>query len=231
MRILIVAAGLALAAGTAVADDTTSPFDDAAKGAQYVRKLDRMVWALTAECEQGDDVARRQCRILRDVAAAKIRGATLVVDAPGAVEIGTWDAAGKATPITVYGCAACGDGITVDGTAWLVVANKAAPKVSHGKVEAAVLDDTLKPVPKDALATGWKTTAGPRLRTQLIFKVPTDEKKAMWSRDGQKGLAVEVVGFRVWDQCDGSVLAASPESGPGPTDKKTCGASVETGKG
>jgi hypothetical protein len=207
------------------------PFDEAAKDATRVRKLDRVVWAMTATCEAGDDLAKRQCRILRDAAASKLRGTKLIVEvASGAVEIGEWDSGGKATPITVRGCVAC-DGIAVDGTTWYVVSNKAAPRVLPGSIEAAVLFETVKAFANDALASGWKKMIEPRLRTELIIKLPDDETKAVWNRDGASGIAVEILGYRVWDLCDGSILAASPESDKGRTDTKTCGDSVQATKG
>jgi len=231
MRLTVLAVLFCLAAPRVAAADDTSPFDEAAKDATRVRKLDRVVWALTATCEGGDDLAKRQCRILRDAAAAKLRGTKLIVEvASGAVEIGTWDSGGKATPITIRGCVAC-DGIAVDGTSWYVVSNKAAPRVLPGSIEAAVLFETVKAFANDALASGWKTMIEPRLKTELIIKLPADETKAVWNRDGASGLAVEILGYRVWDLCDGSILAASPESGKPRTDAKTCGDTVKSTKG
>ena len=222
MRRILLAAVFCLAVpGVAAADD--SPYDAAAKDATKVRKLDRVVWALTATCEAGDDLDKRQCRILRDAAAAKLRGTKLRVEVKsGAVEIGAWDSGGKATPITVRGCIDC-DGVKVEGTTWYVVSNKSAPRILPGSVETAVLYETVKAFQNDALATGWKNMIEPRLRTEMVVKLPADEAKAVWNREGVRGLSVEIVGYRVWDACDGAVLAASPESGKGPIDKKTCG--------
>lgn len=222
MRLPVLAALVSLAVPAIAAADTNSPWDDAASDATRIRKLDRVVWALTATCEQGDDLNQRQCRILRDVAAAKLRGKKVIVEVSGATEIGAWDAAKKSTPITVRGCADCA-GIEVDGQKWYVVANKAAPKISGDKVQAAELTETAKPFANDALASGWKDSAGPRLRTELILTIPADEKKAVWNRDGARGLAVEVLGYRVYDACDGSIVVAEPDSTSGPSDRKTCG--------
>jgi hypothetical protein len=230
MRLPVLAALIALAVPAVAAADTNSPWDEAAKDATRIRKLDRVVWALTATCEQGDDLNQRQCRILRDAAAAKLRGKKVIISVTGAVEIGAWDAAKKSTPITVRGCASC-DGIEVDGQKWYVVTNKAAPKISGDKVVAAALLETDKAFANDALSSGWKDSAGPRLRTELILTVPADEKKAVWNRDGARGLAVEVLGYRVYDACDGSIVASEPDSQNGPSDRKTCGKDVAKPKG
>src|SRR5687767_8925470 len=166
MRLTALAAVFCLAVPSIAAADG-KPFDEAASGANRVRKLDRVVWALTATCEGGDDLAKRQCRILRDAAAAKLRGQKLIVEVTsGAVEIGAWDSGGKATPITIRGCIAC-DGIAVDGTTWYVVSNKGAPRVLPGAIEAAVHFETVKAFANDALASGWKTMIEPRLRTEM----------------------------------------------------------------
>jgi hypothetical protein len=209
--------------GTAIADDS-SPFDAAAAKAQRVRKLDRMVWALTASCDQGDDLDRRQCRILREGAVERMRGATVLVDvAPGAFEVGAWDAAKKSTALTLRGCVSC-TGVEVDGKKWYVVSNKQAPKISGDKLQAATIHETAQTFADDAAAREWQASVVPRLRTQMLVKVP--DKKAIWNRDGAHGLAIEIIGYRVYDACDGSIVVSSPESGSVAADKKACGAAV-----
>jgi hypothetical protein len=40
---------------------------------------------------------------------------------------------------------------------------------------------------------------------------------------------MDVVGFRVYDTCDGAIVCASPTSGPGEVDKKACGTTIAEG--
>src|SRR5687768_8627834 len=92
--VLVAAAVLAIdlvSGASAHADDKWS---ELARTGTAVKDVESVVWALTATCEKGDDVTRRQCRVLRDAAAARLKGATIVVDAPAsAVEFGAFDPA------------------------------------------------------------------------------------------------------------------------------------------
>jgi hypothetical protein len=217
------------ATAPALADDApdVSPFGEAAGKAQHVRSLDRVVWSLTASCEQGDDLSRRQCRVLRDAAAARYKGATLLVDVTGegAFVLDAYDNGAKAAPLTLRGCVDCA-GVEVDGKKWVVVANKAAPKVSGGKIEAVALHETVRQFKDEAAATTWRTTIVPQLRTQMLVKIPAD-KKLSWQQGDVQGLAFEVVGFRVYDACDGQVLFASPEANAIAPNTKACGKTAE----
>lgn len=221
------AALLVVAGRPARADDAgdPSPFGETAAKAQHVRSLGRLVWALTATCETGDDIARRQCRIMRDAAAGKLRGATLLVDVPDAVDLGAYDKAGKAVPFEVRGCVACG-GLALDGTTWVVVGSKAAPTADGDKVRAAVIGDSIKPFRDEAAAQTWRAQVQPRLRTQMIIRVP--DKKLTWTPGKVSALGVDIVGYRVIDACDGTVLLSSPEANAVAGDKAACGAVAPT---
>ncbi len=64
------------------------------------------------------------------------------------------------------------------------------------------------------------------MRVQLIVKLPP---KPRWSDSGKNGIALDVLGFRVFTSCDGGIVTASPTSGPAERDGKPCGpVTVET---
>ena len=50
----------------------------------------------------------------------------------------------------------------------------------------------------------------PRLVGELVFRLPA--AAAIWSEGGKSGLFVEPVAWRLWDACDGTILAAQPAS-------------------
>ncbi|MEZ4367649.1 MAG: hypothetical protein R2939_15440 [Kofleriaceae bacterium] len=218
--VLLAAAAVGLAAPSTAHAEAT--FDELAAAATSLPSASSLVWALTATCDAGDDLARRQCRLVRDRAAETLRAGTLLVDVePGTLEVGAWDVNKKSTPIVLRGCLAC-EGVEVGGKRWHVTAAGAGTgeaQVIKGGVRGAVLHETARTFRDDAAAVAWRQTAVPRLVTQLLVRVPA---QPTWRRGGRDGLTLELVGYRVYDPCDGLVVLAQPAAAPGPANKQAC---------
>ncbi len=230
MRIGGIAVLLSIISGAAYAGTTpvtpapmASSFDQAASGAVRIarRDLAGWAWALTATCDQGDEMAQRQCRVIRDARAQQIKGQTFVVDAePAAFFAGGWDPAKKSITLTVRGCIACAP-VDVGGKKVFIVTNKAAPTDTGETLQAAVIHETAKVFDDDAKANEWEAKAIPRLKIELVFAVP--QGNPLWSRNGKDGIAVNVLAFRVVDPCDGGVVCSSGGAAAMDPDKTTCG--------
>lgn len=198
-------------------------FDQASAGAVRLarRDLPGWAWALTATCADGDELAQRQCRVIRDARAAQIKGRTFVVDAePAAFFAGGWDPAKKSITLTVRGCVACAP-VDVGGKKVFIVTNKAAPTDTGETLQAAVIHETAKVFTDDAAANAWEAKAIPRLKIELVFSLPAGNP--LWTRNGKDGIAVNVIAFRVVDPCDGGVVCSSGGAGGMDPDKKMCG--------
>lgn len=201
----------------------TQTFDQLATGATRLarRDLAGWAWALTAACDQGDDVAQRQCRTVRDARAAQIKQQTFVVEAePSALYVGAWDAAKKSIALTVRGCVACAP-IDVAGKKVFIVSNKAAPVDVGSAMQAAVIHETARVFDDEKGAEAWRGAAVPRLRIELVFALPAGNPA--WTRGDKSGLAVNVLAFRVVDPCDGGVVCSSGGASKIDPEKKTCG--------
>jgi hypothetical protein len=193
-------------AGVAHADDT---FEAKAQGAQRIGRVEGLVWAFTASCDEGDDTQQRQCRKVRDARAAELAGATLLVEGDKkAFEVGAWSAQKKSVPITLASCVRCA-GVEVDGKTYAVVATK------DGK-----LHDNGKQFADEAAAKAFAKSVA-NARVQLLVKVPAKPKT---TAGGKPAIALDIIGYRVVAPCDGSVVLASPASGPVEADKKQCAA-------
>ncbi len=204
---------LVLAAGVARADDT---FEAKAGSAQRVHRIENLVWALTAPCDQGDDTEQRQCRIVRDRRAAELAGQTLLVEADkDAFAFGAFDAQKKSAPLALAGCVRC-SGVEIDGKTWYVVAG--GPKLDGAGVLGAPLGTTTRTFPDAAAAKAFATKVA-NARVQLLVKVPA---KAKWAEAGKQGVSLDVVGWRVIAPCDGSIVVANPPSQAVEPDKKAC---------
>jgi hypothetical protein len=204
MRALtIVWFGLVLG-GVAHAEDT---FDAKAAGAQRLGRVENLVWAFTAPCDGGDDTQQRQCRKVRDTRAAELAGATLLVDADkDAFDVGAWSAQKKSVALTLSACIRCA-GVDVDGKTYSV----------RGAGDAKLYDNA-KQFPDEAAAKAF-TKAVANARVQLLVKVPAKPKAVV---GGKPAIQLDVLGYRVFVPCDGSVVIASPKSATLDADKKQC---------
>lgn len=219
MRALLLASALVVAGGSlAAADDT---FESRASGAVRVAHLDDLVWALTAPCDKGDDTQQRQCRRLRDTRAGQLANATLIVDADrSSFALGAWSPQKKSAPLTLSACIKC-SGVEVDGRSWFIVGSKEgnpAPRFDGRTLKAGLLYENARTFPDEAAARRFAAGAA-NAKVQLIVKVPA---KAKWSDAGKQGLALDVLGYRVYSPCDGSVVLSNPKAGAGAIDKAAC---------
>ena len=215
MRLLLAAALIAGTAHGARADETFE-----SKSTVRVRDLADLTWALTATCETGDDVQQRQCRIVRDARQKELAGATLLVDAkPAAFELGAWSPAKKSVPLSLSACIDCG-GVAVGGKTYFLTGANAQPAADGARVKTAVrLLDTTRTFPDEGTAKAWLEVTG-AVRVQMLVKVP--DRAARWQVGGKDGLALDIVGYRVYAPCTGAVIVASPASGPLDPDKAAC---------
>jgi hypothetical protein len=182
-------------------------FDAAAQTAERAGDVEGLVWALAAPCDRGDDVERRQCRLVRDERARQLVGQTLLIDGdPDAVEVGAWDAAKHSVAVAVAGCVRC-DGVDVDGKAYYVIGTGTA-RDAGGKPRGAILVQTARPFKDEAAAGAW--AKAPHARVQMLVKLPS---KPTWADAAHQVMQLDIVGFRAYLPCNGQVIAANPPSG------------------
>jgi hypothetical protein len=210
---------LCAAPAVAHADDT---FESRATGAQVVRDLGDLAWALTATCDRGTDTEQRQCRHVRDARLQSVSGATLLVDAePEAFHVGAWNPQKKSLELTVQACVRCG-GVQVDNETMYIVGD-VAPRIEGGRVHSGKdLLTTSKPFSDEAAAKAWVKSLR-KLRVQMLLKVPAHPA---WKAEGKQGVTLEVAGYRVSTPCDGAIVAANPPATQLPPDKERCRAAT-----
>jgi len=216
IRGLVILAGVAaVAIPSSVRAETT--FEAAAAGARKIAHVEDLVWAMTTPCDHGDDVQLRQCRAIRDHAAASLAGATLVVEAdPDALALGRYSTAKKSVSVTLTGCIRCGAGVTVDGKRWQVTAG--TPRLDGGQLRAPALYDTARQFADEATANAWLAAIAHH-RVELVVRIPA---KPRWQVGGKDGLQLEVLAYRVITPCTGMVVIANPPAQNAAPDKTAC---------
>lgn len=215
---VVVAILISLAAPRAVR--AQSSFEEIANEAIRVDRdgLAGVLWAMNAQCADGDDLTKRQCRTVRDVVKARFDGQMLIV--PGdasAFTVGDFDAKKKNAPIILKGCIACVDPIDVDG-AKLYITSDNRDKPVH---------QTSRTFKSEDATASWKATTVPRLQVEFVVSLPKTLKT--WKDDKKTGVSLAVLGFRVYDPCDGGIICASPKSGKASINKGACGGAVVEG--
>jgi hypothetical protein len=232
--VLLVCVALAAVPQIAAAQDAkTEKFEAIAEGAVRVDRggLAGLVWSLTAPCDQGDELAQRQCRAVRAARVARFGGKRFLVRGDAsAFTVGAFDSKKSSAPLAVSGCIACVEPIEAGGHAFYIVSKKAAPSFQGNIAKAAPVHETARTFKSDEDHAQWRTTVVPRLATEFVVELPADPSQAAWKRDGKEGLAVEIVGFRVFDPCDGGIICASPKSERAKVDRVACGENVVEGE-
>lgn len=205
-------------------------FDALAAGARAIQ-LDELVWSLASPCNVGDDVQRRQCRLLhqRVVAARGSVSTTLLVEVErGAFAVGAWDPAKQVVAYTISSCVRCLRPIEIEGKPWrVVIATGTAPRVDASRVDSvdnrrlvtAPLLEGTKSFASEADARAWIDSLAP-IRIDLVVG-----NAAARTHAGQHVVELQSFGYRVVTPCDGKVVVALPHAANLPVDKRACVAS------
>jgi hypothetical protein len=218
---------LAAIAGPAFAQK----FEDLAAKAVPVQDADALgalFWAQSVDCAKSeDDLLRRQCEGIRDARAEAASGKvySMYVES-GAFFAGDWDAAKSGVPVGVRGCLACAQALDIGGERRFVT-TKGASSVAGGALRGPEVHKAVRVFKDKGFADKWKSVVVPRLRTQILFKVPP--RVDTWDQDGARGFSVEMVAFRVYDPCDGAMICANPPSANEAADRTACRGGMASG--
>src|SRR5262249_31939581 len=149
-------------------------------------------------CHDKDDESRRQCEGARRFLQDHMRNVRLTMLVDKALELQSYQGKSKTVPAVVRGCVTCGGGIDVDGQkVWIGV----GPKAELGtRATSFSLEKINEGRPRVAA----------RLRPEMIFGLAN--KPVAGAPAGTKPLAVEIMGWRVFNRCTGEVLFSEPAS-------------------
>jgi hypothetical protein len=206
--------------GTALADKYS---DLTAKATPLASSNDvaGLFWSTTVECGKGgNDLERRQCEGVKAARAAQAATGHYTVNGDAlAFVVGDFDAKVGGVPITIYGCVACGQAADVGGQKRFLTV-KGDVKAEGDVIRGPVLHQAVRKFKSEADARKWKDVVAPRLRTQFAVKLPA--RPVEWQAGAARGYAVELEGFRVYDPCDGAMVASEPPSDSAKADRAAC---------
>ena len=211
MRTVLLSLAFVLAAVSPAGAQT---FDSAASDATSVYDLGDLAalfWSQDAACEKREsDLARRQCEAIRKARSAQIASTTYLVQGQGnPVSVAKPSAKAKALTLDITSCIACGDDADV-----IVVGGRTRGRKAN--LSAPTLKKVAWPVEDADAAEHFRAYVAPRLRSEFLVKVAgkgAGKTKAAGDKDVY---VVNVVGYRVYDPCRGTVIASQPSSERGP---------------
>jgi hypothetical protein len=186
-----------------------------------IQGLGPYLWAFRATCDQLDnDLARRQCLGLRAVRQQQVSEKKfLLLGDKRSFLAGRFDPQQKGSILKIYSCFSCTGPIDAVGQP-LYVVGQGEKTVFGTQILGPVIYITNNPFSNADEAATWKAEVAPRLRTEFIVRIPAQEP--LWSSGGVQGLAVEILGFRIYDPCTGKMLLAEPKAKSVPRDESAC---------
>lgn len=200
-------------------------FDDAARGAEWVpsrKALAPLFWAFATNCnKRKNDLARRQCKLISSARKRTITRKRFLVEAdPTAFQADPYDPKKKSIAIGVRPCLACIKPLRIAGADIYVMGDKARTRTKNGGLKVATIYTSTRSFRSKKHADRWRKHVLPRLRTQFLVEIPN--KPTTWRSAGMRGLKVNIIGFRVYDPCDGRIVCASPKASRERPNRRAC---------
>lgn len=220
-----IASGVALliAAGAQpVSAQSFGALADAAQSVDSDTAMAALFWSQTADCGKvSGDMAQRQCKAIAAARKAQLGEATFKVSvARGAISVGDYNDKNRAVSVSLEGCVACEQPLEVGGGKVFVVAGEGAVSAKGGGIAIKPFHTVDIKVKNQPDADRFVRDVGPRLAAELVVKLGSAPKS--WKVGGAAGYRLELVGFRLYDPCDGAVHAAKPPSSSLAPDKRFC---------
>lgn len=167
-------------------------------------------WADNCDGEKRE-LDRVRCRAARGYLRKVIPRQSFwsVVDDPTVISVSQFDGSIKGYHLSVAGCLACTRPVVVGGTSEKRLLTLKTPVKESETLQAAV-ELSRNSVGFDSLAEakGWMEHSRPELRTQFVFKPAHTD----WTFGSNRGYAMALLGFRVFNRCTGEVLISRPPS-------------------
>jgi hypothetical protein len=209
----------ALVVGALPASAGADKFSAAAREAKPLasaKGLTALFWSLEASCGRiKNDMMRRQCQIVKDARRDSVVGQTFRIEVSGpAVDVGDVSKKKKSVTVKLRSCVVCGE------DAEAVVIGKGAYSGKGDKLAASVLATKEKVFKSEAEAEHWHKYNAPHLRAQFLVKVPARVER--FKSGGKPGYKLDVVGYQLYEPCDGAVLTSKPTSDRGRIDAGVC---------
>jgi hypothetical protein len=220
------------APSAAPADAAGASFETLGTGAVRTRDIGTLLSAIVERCEnEKRDIDRARCQATTAYLRRTLpqRTFAFTTDEPGVVAVSDYDAGVKGYHVALAGCVACSKPVTIGKTKEpRFVTLKVPEKGADSLTKAVSLSRNTFGFESLADAKRWLDAERPFLRAEFLFQPQIVGD--VWTFGADRGVALKLVGARVYNRCTGDVLLSKPPSttmadrpGPGHEDP-TCAA-------
>ena len=219
-------------AAAAPADAAGASFETLGTGAVRTRDIGTLLSAIVERCEnEKRDIDRARCQATTAYLRRTLpqRTFAFTTDEPGVVAVSDYDAGVKGYHVALAGCVACSKPVTIGKAKEpRFVTLKVPEKGADSLTKAVSLSRNTFGFESLADAKRWLDAERPFLRAEFLFQPQIVGD--VWTFGADRGVALKLVGARVYNRCTGDVLLSKPPSttmadrpGPGHEDP-TCAA-------
>jgi len=218
------------APAAAPAADASASFETLGTGAVKTRDIGTLLSSFVDRCDdEKRDIDRARCRATTSYLRRTLpqRTFAFTTDEPDVVAVSDYDAAVKGYHVALAGCVACSKPVTIGaGSEPRLVTLKVPDKDADSLTKAVSISRNTFGFDSLADAKRWLDAERPFLRAEFLFQPQTVGE--VWKFGASRGVALKLVGARVYNRCTGDVLLSKPPStataerpGPGHEDP-TC---------
>ena len=217
LTLALALAALATLPARVLADDAapSSPsFEKLARGAVKTQDVGTLLAPFIDSCG-GDmrELDRARCRGTTTFLRKKLPQQTFIAESndPAAIDVSGYDAAAKGYHLALAGCIACSEPMPIGSRGEPRFVTLATPDKGAASLAAGVqVGKSVVAFNDFATAKRWGEVEKPFLRAEFLFQPQTEGSD--FTVGMAPGIALKLVGARVFNRCTGEILLSNPPS-------------------
>ena len=195
-------------------DAAGASFEALGTGAVRTRDIGTLLSAIVERCDnEKRDIDRARCQATTAYLRRTLPQRTFAFtsDEPGVVAVSDYDAGVKGYHVALAGCVACSKPVTIGKAKEpRFVTLKVPEKGADSLTKAVSLSRNTFGFETLAEAKRWLDAERPFLRAEFLFQPQIVGD--VWTFGADRGVALKLVGARVYNRCTGDVLLSKPPS-------------------
>ena len=189
-------------------------FETLGTGAVKTRDIGTLLSSFVDNCAgEKRDIDRARCQATTSYLRRTLpqRTFAFTTDEPGVVAVSDYDASVKGYHVALAGCVSCTKPVTIgQSKESRLVTLKVPDKEADSLMKAVAISKNTFGFDSLAEAKRWLDAERPFLRAEFLFQPQVVGD--VWTFQSSRGIALKMVGARVYNRCTGDVLVSKPPS-------------------